>query len=172
MWSGMPFWLQIGSRNACAPQFDSERIQIMVPRHTISVDSDLREYRTGGSRCREEGIQNSGPRREPVGRPKRPGFSATREGPLVGPAEGHGGAGANAWRRVGGSAAGRKVRIDFGESLFDFAEKQTEVAGRAESHGLVETPRGRVRFGGKQNQAVDAVPVAQSIARKSITSRP
>ena len=33
------------------------------------------------------------------------------------------------------------------------------MAGRAETHGLVETPRGRVRFGGEQNQAVDAVPV-------------
>ena len=43
-----------------------------VPRPTISLDSDLREYRTGGSRCPEEEIQNRGRRREPVGRPKRP----------------------------------------------------------------------------------------------------
>ena len=108
MWPGMPFWLQIGSRNADAPQSDSDRIQIVVPRPKISLDSDLREYRTGGSRCPEEGIQKPGPRREPVGRPKRPGFSATREGPLVGPAESHGDAGANAWHRSGGGAAGKK----------------------------------------------------------------
>ena len=43
-----------------------------LPRPTISLDSDLREYRTGGSRCPEEEIQNRGRRREPVGRPKRP----------------------------------------------------------------------------------------------------
>ena len=43
-----------------------------LPRPTISLDSDLREYRTGGSRCPEEEIQNPGVRREPVGRPKRP----------------------------------------------------------------------------------------------------
>ena len=108
MWPGMPFWLQIGSRNADAPQSDSDRIQIVVPRPKISLDSDLREYRIGGSRCPEEGIQKPGPRREPVGRPKRPGFSATREGPLVGPAESHGDAGANAWHRSGGGAAGKK----------------------------------------------------------------
>ena len=33
-----------------------------LPRPTISLDSDLREYRTGGSRCPEEEIPNPGPR--------------------------------------------------------------------------------------------------------------
>ena len=49
-----------------------------VPRPMISLDSDLREYRTGGSRCPEEEIQNPGWRREPVGRPSAPGMDEWR----------------------------------------------------------------------------------------------
>ena len=41
----------------------SRRFELPLPRPTISLDSDLREYRTGGSRCREEEIQNRGRRR-------------------------------------------------------------------------------------------------------------
>ena len=43
-----------------------------------------------------------------------PGFSATREGPLVGPAEGHGGARAHAWQPIQSRAPWNPIHASVG----------------------------------------------------------
>ena len=80
----IPLWLQIEVfllSRARNPLSSAPVPLPAVPRPTISLDSDLREYRTGGSRCPEEEIQNRGRRREPVGRPTRRPLARPRRDP-------------------------------------------------------------------------------------------